>query len=80
MRYADEDRAGGRNTLTRDADRDRCNANLTVRVELLNDEGERLFRFGEGATVEDAVNDAEDQARQETQDDTYCMTEWEAAS
>lgn len=51
-----------------------------VRVELLNDDGEELVMYGEGDTVQDAVSDAEDDARLRTGDASYVMNEWHPAS
>jgi hypothetical protein len=52
---------------------------FVVRVTLLNDEDEERIEYGEGQTVQDAVTHAEDEARRITRDDSFVMSEWEAA-
>ena len=52
---------------------------LTVLVILLNDDGDREEIYASGATVEDAIEFAEEAICAKTGDDSYVMTEWSAA-
>lgn len=52
---------------------------LTVRVTLRDDEGEELVLYASGASVDEAVRAAEEMARTMLADESFVMTEWEAA-
>ena len=52
---------------------------VTIMVELLNDEGEQRFEYGEANDVDVAVALAEQSVRRQTGDESYCMTDWAAA-
>jgi len=52
---------------------------ISVRVELLNDDGDRLVVFGYGDTADEAVAAAEAKACEQTGDDSYVMNDWGAA-
>ena len=51
---------------------------LTVKVILLNDDGDREEVYASGETVEDAVQFAEEAIAAQTGDDSFVMTDWEA--
>lgn len=52
---------------------------LTVRVEALNDDGDKYIGYGRGATSDAAVENAIDTIRRKTNDDSFVMNEWSAA-
>jgi hypothetical protein len=52
---------------------------LRVRVELLNDCGERRVIYASGETVDEAVAEAEALAYSATADQSWTMNDWAAA-
>jgi hypothetical protein len=52
---------------------------LTVKVVLLNNDGDREVEYGTGKTNDEAVHAAEEAVRIRTGDDSYVMTDWSAA-
>lgn len=52
---------------------------FTVRVVCENDDGEERVEYGTGETVQDAVDNGVDLARELSRDDTFTMSEWAAA-
>jgi len=53
-------------------------SDVTVKVTLLNDDGDREEVYVSGPTLDEAIERAEEAIAERTGDDTYAMTEWEA--
>ena len=51
---------------------------VTVLVILLNDDGDREEIWASGATVDDAVEFAEEAIRKASGDESFVTTDWEA--
>jgi len=51
---------------------------VVVRVEMLNDDGDRAACIASGKEIDDAVAAAEHAAHVFTRDESWTMTEWEA--
>jgi hypothetical protein len=51
----------------------------TVWVRLLNNDGDEMFDYASGDTVDDAIASAEAKAAKRSGDDSFVMTDWGAA-